>query len=58
VRSLGTDRGEVQKRHKRWEYYDGEVKFPYGVASGDPCEWTSRLGLVLRIRAGWELQLP
>ncbi|RSH92955.1 hypothetical protein EHS25_008403 [Saitozyma podzolica] len=36
VRSLGTDRGEVQKRHKRWEYYDGELKFPYGVASGDP----------------------
>jgi hypothetical protein len=37
----------VQKRHKRWEYYDGELKFPYGVASGDPCEWARRRGRIL-----------
>jgi hypothetical protein len=48
VRSLGTDRGEVQKRHKRWEYYDGEVKFPYGVASGDPCECARGRGPMVR----------
>jgi hypothetical protein len=38
--SLALPRHEVQERHalkKRWEYYDGQVNFPYGVASGDPC---------------------
>ena len=38
VPNLGHDRGQLQRQHKRWEYYDGEVSFPYGVASGDPCE--------------------
>lgn len=36
VPSLGHDRRDVQRQHKRWEYYDGQVSFPYGVASGDP----------------------
>lgn len=38
VPQLATSRGLVQRRHKRWDYYDGQVSFPYGVASGDPCE--------------------
>ena len=47
VRSLSTSRELVEARHrleKKWAYYDGQVTFPYGVASGDPCEcrrWTS-----------------
>ena len=36
--SLATDRKLVRDLHKRWEYYDGQLSFPYGVASGDPCE--------------------
>jgi hypothetical protein len=34
---LGHDRRAIQRNHKRWEYYDGQVSFPYNVASGDPC---------------------
>lgn len=37
VPTLATDRRAVQAQHKRWEYYDGQVSFPYSVASGDPC---------------------
>ncbi|WWD05918.1 hypothetical protein V865_004003 [Kwoniella europaea PYCC6329] len=33
---LATPRDAVRRNHKRWEYYDGQVKFPYNVASGDP----------------------
>jgi len=36
VPSLATRRSEVVTRHKRWVYYDGQVSFPYGIASGDP----------------------
>lgn len=35
---------------KRWNYYDGQLDFPYGVASGDPYSdsiilWTRALKL-------------
>lgn len=38
VPQLEVRRDEVRAQHKRWEYYDGQLSFPYGVASGDPCE--------------------
>ena len=41
VRSLGVSREGVEARHKlekKWDYYDGQLSFPYGVASGDPCK--------------------
>lgn len=47
VPSLGHDRRAVQHQHKRWEYYDGQVSFPYGVASGDPCTSSSHRCLTL-----------
>ena len=40
VRSLSVPREVVEARHrleKKWDYYDGQVKFQYGIASGDPC---------------------
>ncbi|WWC58036.1 uncharacterized protein I303_100571 [Kwoniella dejecticola CBS 10117] len=33
---LGTSRELARRNHKRWEYYDGQLDFPYNVASGDP----------------------
>lgn len=36
---LAHDRRAIQRNHKRWEYYDGQLSFPYGVASGDPCAY-------------------
>nr|XP_019045910.1 hypothetical protein I302_06301 [Kwoniella bestiolae CBS 10118]OCF24840.1 hypothetical protein I302_06301 [Kwoniella bestiolae CBS 10118] len=33
---LAHRRGEIRKNHKRWEYYDGKIDFPWGIASGDP----------------------
>ncbi|WWC85721.1 uncharacterized protein L201_000587 [Kwoniella dendrophila CBS 6074] len=36
VLQLATSREFVKRNHKRWEYYDGKVEFPYNVASGDP----------------------
>ncbi|TYJ52803.1 hypothetical protein B9479_006566 [Cryptococcus floricola] len=36
IPQLAHDREIVERNHKRWEYHDGQLSFPYGVASGDP----------------------
>ncbi|WWD16925.1 hypothetical protein CI109_101357 [Kwoniella shandongensis] len=37
---LALRRDLIKRNHKRWEYYDGQLDFPYNVASGDPL-WDS-----------------